>query len=314
MAGKELGRQGARASWGPMAPWLLGAALVHLTVFPVAARLASGLLEPARARMRAFQIEPVSSVEAPKKKLPRPVLTRPLHEVGMADKSPSVPARAAAASIHPSHPRRAAVVPRPRPRMHPRPAVRSRTRMTTLRSSVASARKLVPGKGEGPSGRRPSRKGAQDAAYGFGAIASGPRLAGGDPGGIGLDLRDKTAPGSTRPRQTPSQGPRSRNAGPAPSRAASAQSGLDRNAVARRIRWALARVLVYPLRARRRGLEGKVVLSFRIDAQGRARDVRVAHSAGRVLDRAAVSALHRAEPLPLFPDRVLVPVRFHLED
>ena len=120
-----------------------------------------------------------------------------------------------------------------------------------------------------------------------------------------------------QPKQDSSRGPRSRNAAPAVLRAPvpfPARSGPDRNAVSRRIRRALARVLVYPLRARRRGLEGNVILSFRIDAQGRARDVRVAHSAGRVLDRAAVSALHRAEPLPLFPDRVLVPVRFHLED
>ncbi len=81
-----------------------------------------------------------------------------------------------------------------------------------------------------------------------------------------------------------------------------------------RIRHAVNRHRHYPRQARRRGIEGRVVLAFRLSPAGSIKTLKVVRSAGRLLDKAAVAALRRAAPLPYYPDVVRLPVVFQLED
>lgn len=77
----------------------------------------------------------------------------------------------------------------------------------------------------------------------------------------------------------------------------------------------------YPESARRRGIEGTVLLKMRITAQGRVEDVQVARSAGHPdLDESAIEAVRRwrFEPArrngaPVAEDAVLLPVVFQLQ-
>ena len=63
-----------------------------------------------------------------------------------------------------------------------------------------------------------------------------------------------------------------------------------------RIRLALADHFRYPLQARRLGWQGEVVLAFRLEADGRILDARIARSSGyRVLDHAALDALDKVK-------------------
>jgi periplasmic protein TonB len=77
---------------------------------------------------------------------------------------------------------------------------------------------------------------------------------------------------------------------------------------------------VYPAVARRRNYEGTVVIDVLVDRQGRAAQVRIAHSSGyEILDRSAVNSVKqwRFEPGRRFGQPVemwvQVPVRFSLE-
>jgi len=67
-------------------------------------------------------------------------------------------------------------------------------------------------------------------------------------------------------------------------------------------------------RSPRGGGSGTVTVSFRMDGNGRVASVRVARSAGRILDDAAVSLLRRASPFPAPPGgkgvSLTVPIRF----
>jgi TonB family protein len=81
------------------------------------------------------------------------------------------------------------------------------------------------------------------------------------------------------------------------------------------IRRRVQRVLVYPPLARLRGLEGTTRLEFEIGADGRAREVAVAHSSGSgLLDHAAARAVVAAGELPYVWGRLSLPVRFVLAD
>lgn len=76
----------------------------------------------------------------------------------------------------------------------------------------------------------------------------------------------------------------------------------------------VARAVVYPPVARRRGWEGVARVRFAVERDGRAVDVRVARSSGHpALDRAAERGVDAAAPLPWVYGRVEVPVRFDLE-
>lgn len=80
---------------------------------------------------------------------------------------------------------------------------------------------------------------------------------------------------------------------------------------------ALAEHFSYPLLARRRGWQGEVVLSFRLEADGRILDARIARSSGYgVLDHAALSALGKVKRLQHGLSRSLtlqLPVIYRLE-
>lgn len=72
------------------------------------------------------------------------------------------------------------------------------------------------------------------------------------------------------------------------------------------VRAHLSRYKKYPSDARRRGDEGKVVIRFRIDAQGRLLSCEVKEGSGvRSLDRAALQMFRRADPLPPPPPELL---------
>lgn len=104
--------------------------------------------------------------------------------------------------------------------------------------------------------------------------------------------------------------PRIRPTPPAPPRPTAGQLAALRS----RIRKAIYRHRHYPRQAQRRGIEGTVVLTFRLTKSGHLAQVRVVRSAGRILDRAARVALRRAAPLPYYPDWVRIPIVYRLED
>lgn len=93
-----------------------------------------------------------------------------------------------------------------------------------------------------------------------------------------------------------------------------ARKGPDLATLRARIRQAVNRHRHYPRLARRRGIEGRVILAFRLSRTGSISRVKVVRSAGRLLDKAALAALRRAAPLPYYPDWVHLPVVFQLED
>lgn len=77
---------------------------------------------------------------------------------------------------------------------------------------------------------------------------------------------------------------------------------------------------VYPVVARRRGQQGSVLLSVRVDAAGRPETVAIKTSSGfAALDEAAVAAVKRWEFEPgrlagePVPSQVEVPIRFELD-
>ncbi len=69
-----------------------------------------------------------------------------------------------------------------------------------------------------------------------------------------------------------------------------------------RIRQAIDAHKHYPRMARRLGLEGRVVVSFTVKADGRLAETRVIESSGsEILDEAALEAVRQAAPFPPFP-------------
>lgn len=84
----------------------------------------------------------------------------------------------------------------------------------------------------------------------------------------------------------------------------------------------LSRYLSYPLRARRRGWEGEVLLGLRLAADGRLHDIQLLRSSGHaLLDRSALRALSRIERLQLpaeasrlRPTQLQLPVVYRLSE
>ncbi|MGK0674668.1 MAG: TonB family protein [Halothiobacillaceae bacterium] len=72
-----------------------------------------------------------------------------------------------------------------------------------------------------------------------------------------------------------------------------------------RVRQAIDKHKHYPRVARRLELEGRVVVAFTVEADGRLAGVRVVESSGsELLDEAALEAVRKAAPFPPFPDGV----------
>lgn len=96
--------------------------------------------------------------------------------------------------------------------------------------------------------------------------------------------------------------------------------GAERMAYAKRVRALVAAHQRYPERARRRGLQGDVMLSLVIAADGSmAREPRVTRSSGvMALDREAVRMARRAAPFPVSGAaealEIAIPVRFSVAD
>ncbi len=68
------------------------------------------------------------------------------------------------------------------------------------------------------------------------------------------------------------------------------------------VRQRIARARHYPRIARRRGMEGQPVIDFTLDKRGRLTKVDLAQTSGyRLLDRAALEAVHNGAPYPEIP-------------
>jgi periplasmic protein TonB len=110
--------------------------------------------------------------------------------------------------------------------------------------------------------------------------------------------------------------------GPAPAARASERglAGLD-PAYVRRFLASLERQKQYPRAARTRRMEGTALLWVRLDRDGQVLAYDVEESSGhRVLDRAVLRAIERANPLPPLPDsypadelEVVIPIAFRLQ-
>ncbi len=80
-------------------------------------------------------------------------------------------------------------------------------------------------------------------------------------------------------------------------------TATQRNYLLGQLQNQLSRYLTYPLRARRRGWQGEVLLSLRLDAQGQLHNIQILRSSSyAVLDRAALQALSRLGRLRLPAD------------
>jgi len=68
-------------------------------------------------------------------------------------------------------------------------------------------------------------------------------------------------------------------------------------------------VPVYPEKARRARVEGDVEVCFRVDRQGRTRDIAVRHSSNRVFEKPARDAVRASTYVPLPEDQELTGIK-----
>jgi len=82
-----------------------------------------------------------------------------------------------------------------------------------------------------------------------------------------------------------------------------------------KIRDAIQSNLVYPYIARKRRIEGTVLVAFRINQTGMPEDIRILRGSGySMLDTAARETLIKASPFPAASKTVEIPIRFLLKD
>jgi protein TonB len=131
------------------------------------------------------------------------------------------------------------------------------------------------------------------------------------------------APAAVEPAPAEPAGPASGNGiGPVssapPSGAGGRGAGGDELAAyVSRVRALLARHKQYPSLAKRRGLEGTVLVRLRIAADGSIEDARAESDAPQLFARSALDAIERAGRFPAPPRGALsieVPMRFRLDD
>lgn len=80
------------------------------------------------------------------------------------------------------------------------------------------------------------------------------------------------------------------------------------------IRDSIEKAMVYPPSARKRGIEGKVTLRFRIRPDGDIEEVKIVKGSGsETLDRESKETIKRAIPLPYLKGWIEVPLVFRLE-
>jgi len=91
--------------------------------------------------------------------------------------------------------------------------------------------------------------------------------------------------------------------------------GIPPQGIIEIIRNSIERAKTYPVLARKRGIEGTVYISFRINPQGKARDIKILKSSGyRILDRTTLDIVKKAAPFPYVNGPVEVPVVFRLKN
>ena len=80
------------------------------------------------------------------------------------------------------------------------------------------------------------------------------------------------------------------------------------------IRKAIEKALVYPLFAKKRGLEGTALTEFTVNTKGYPEDIRIIESSGfNILDTAAKAALIKAAPFTVAKGRYEIPITFRLK-
>jgi protein TonB len=86
-------------------------------------------------------------------------------------------------------------------------------------------------------------------------------------------------------------------------------------ALRQKIRAALQASLVYPYIARKKQMEGSVIVSFRINQTGNPEAIRILKGSGySILDAAARDTVVKASPFPARNNSVEVPITFTLKD
>jgi TonB family protein len=81
----------------------------------------------------------------------------------------------------------------------------------------------------------------------------------------------------------------------------------------RAIRALLEKAKNYPVLARKRGMEGIVLVSFTIDKKGLPQDIRIMKSSGyQILDEEVRKMLKKASPFPEFKGEIKIPITFKL--
>ena len=79
------------------------------------------------------------------------------------------------------------------------------------------------------------------------------------------------------------------------------------------IRAAIEKAKTYPLIARKRGVEGTVLVSFRIDGKGLPQNVMIVKSSGyQILDDEVQKMLKKASPFPEMNGEIVIPITFKL--
>ena len=79
------------------------------------------------------------------------------------------------------------------------------------------------------------------------------------------------------------------------------------------IRNSIEKAKIYPILARKRGIEGTVYISFRVNSEGKPNDIKILNSSGsHILDNATLDIVKKAAPFPHIDSSVEVPVAFRL--
>lgn len=81
------------------------------------------------------------------------------------------------------------------------------------------------------------------------------------------------------------------------------------------IRTAIDNAKTYPFLARKRGMEGTVIVSFSIDMKGLPQDIKIIKSSGyKILDDHVLKILRNASPFPEIKEEIVIPVTFRLRE
>ncbi|MDI6890053.1 MAG: energy transducer TonB [Thermodesulfovibrionales bacterium] len=81
------------------------------------------------------------------------------------------------------------------------------------------------------------------------------------------------------------------------------------------IRTSIERAKSYPFLARKKGIEGTVLVSFKIDRKGSPKDIKIIKSSGyQILDDEVPKMLRKASPFPEVKGEIVIPITFKLTE